>query len=188
MSKLYYYYGPMNASKTVHSQATAYNYIENGMKPLLVKPKKAGGEVGWLESKPGLSLNCIYMEDVIDMTDIDIKGYDVLIVDSAQFLEKNHVNKLVYICDELNIPVVTYGLRTDSMGKLFDGAAYILACADEINEVKTICWCGKRAIYTALVDDEGNFYDASKVNMEDGDYHFKSLCRKHYKHKLINKY
>lgn len=189
MAKLYYYHGPMNSSKTVHSQATAYNYIENGMKPLLVKPKKAGGEVGSLESKPGLSLNCVYMEDIMDeMTDIDIKGYDIVIVDSVQFLTKAQVDKLTYIVDELNIPVVTYGLRTDSMGNLFEGSAHVFACADSIQEVKTICWCGKRAIYTACVDEDGNFYDASQISSGETGYHFKSLCRKHYKHKLANKY
>lgn len=189
MSKINYYYGPMNASKTVQAQATAYNYLENQMKPLLVKPKKAGGEEDTLESRPGLSLRCVTIEDLMDtMTDIDIKGYDVIIVDSVQFFTNNQVKKLVYICDELNIPIVCYGLRTDSMGNLFEGSAAILACADEIHEVKTICWCGKRAIYTACIDEDFNFVDASKINVKDGEYIYKSLCRKHYNSKKIKKY
>ena len=189
MSKINFYYGPMNASKTVQAQATACNYLENGMKPLLVKPMRAGGEKDTLESRPGLSLRCVTIEDLMEtMTDIDIRGYDVVIVDSVQFLSEIHVKKLIYICDELNIPIVCYGLRTDSMGNLFEGSAAIFACADEIHEIKTICWCGKRAIFTACIDEDGNFVDASKVNMEDGEYTYKSLCRKHYNHKMISKY
>lgn len=188
MSKLYFYHGPMNSSKTIHAQATAYNYLENGMRPLLVKPTKAGGEAGQLESRPGLSLNSIYMEDLMEMMDVDIKGYDVVIVDSAQFLTKDQVNKLTYIVDELDIPVVAYGLRTDSMGNLFEGSAYILACADNISEVKTICWCGRRAIYSACIDENGNFVDASKIDPNEPGYTYRSLCRKHYRHKLPNRY
>lgn len=188
MAKLFFYYGPSNSSKTVHAQATVYNYYDNRMKPLLVKPQMAGGEPDMLESKPGIALSCIYMEQLCKMTDNDIKGYDIIVVDAAHFLSAQQVKRLTYIVDELNIPVVCYGLRTDYNGNLFLGSRELFACADSIEEIRTICWCGKKAIYNARIDDEGEMVCGSTSLDMDTKYRYQPLCRKHYKAKLLGKY
>ena len=136
MAKLYFRYGAMGSSKTANAIMVQYNYHERGQNALMVKPRldNRDGEriVG---SRSGLSAPCIYMEE---LETVDFSAYNCIIVDEAQFLTKEEVMYLVYIVDDLGIPVICYGLRADFKGELFPGSYHLLVLADKLEEVKTI--------------------------------------------------
>ena len=186
MAKLYYYYGAMNASKTLIAQGNAYNYIENEMSPLVVNGVLEGRQKSTVDSRPGISIPAVSMETVMAMTDTDIKSYDIVIVDAAEQLTKEEIDRLTYIVDELNIPVVCYGLRTDYKGNLFPAAGYLFSVCDNVEEIKTICWCGAKAIMTAKVDENGRVIQ-EETNCAC-ETKWIALCRKHYKHGITSKY
>ena len=147
MAKLYFRYGVMGSSKTANALMVRYNYEERGQDALLVKPavdQRDGAR--FVASRAGLSHPCIYFSDLMEMTPRQLKPYACIIVDEAQFLTRDEVRYLTDLVDDWNIPVICYGLRTDFKGELFPGSAELLATADVIEEVKTICWCGKKAL------------------------------------------
>ena len=147
MAKLYFRYGAMGSSKTANAIMVQYNYQERGQKALMVKPRvdtRDGERV--VASRSGLSAPCIYMEEI---GQVNLHDYACVIVDEAQFLTKAQVEELVRIVDEEHIPVVAYGLRADFRGNFFEGSQWLMAWADSIEEVKTICWCGRKATYNA---------------------------------------
>ena len=135
MAKLYFRYGAMGSSKTANAIMVQYNYAERGQKVLMVKPQldNRDGERTVL-SRCGLSTECVFMEE---LPGIDVRQYDCVIVDEAQFLTKDQVQQLVHIVDELNVPVICYGLRADFQGNFFEGSLWLMAWADSIEEVKT---------------------------------------------------
>ena len=177
MAKLYFRYGAMGSSKTANAIMVQYNYRERGQNALMLKPQldNRDGErlVG---SRSGLSAPCSFVEE---LDDIDVAQYDCVIVDEAQFLKKAQVQKLVDIVDELNIPVICYGLRADFQGNLFEGSQWLMAWADTIEEIKTVCWCGRKATYNARVHD-GRVVKAGEQIMLGGNESYVALCRRHW--------
>ena len=178
MAKLYFRYGAMGSSKSANALMVQYNYIERGQSALLLKPRMDNrGEEGTISSRAGLSARCSYIED---LDDIDVSRFDCLIVDEAQFLSKAQVEKLSDIVDELGIPVICYGLRADFRGELFEGSRCLLSCADTIEEIKTVCWCGKKAMYNARIAN-GRVVKSGEQILIGGNESYAALCRRHWK-------
>jgi thymidine kinase len=177
MAKLYFRYGAMGSSKTANAIMVVYNYHERGQKALMLKPaiEKRDGEAT-ITSRSGLSAPCFYMEDI---DSLDVKNYDCLVVDEAQFLSKAQVEKLVHIVDDLGVPVVCYGLRADFRGDLFEGSTWLLAWADSIEEVKTVCWCGRKATWNARIEN-GRVVKVGEQIVLGGNESYMALCRKHW--------
>lgn len=178
MAKLYFRYGAMGSSKTANAIMVRYNYLERGGRVLMLKPRldTRDGE-RMVRSRSGLSAPCAYVEELEGM---DVRGYDCVIVDEAQFLTRAQVLKLVEIVDEAEVPVICYGLRTDFRGELFEGSACLLAWADTIEEIKTVCWCGKKATCNARVQD-GRVVKEGEQILLGGNEAYVSLCRRHWK-------
>jgi len=162
MAKLYFYYSAMNAGKTTTLLQSAHNYRERGMRVAILAPRldhRAGA--GTVASRIGLSAEAVGFDagdDLFAWANADIVAHgriDCLLVDEAQFLRKAQVWQLSEVVDRLRIPVLCYGLRTDFRGELFEGSQYLLAWADEISEIKTICHSGKKATMTVRVDEQG---------------------------------
>lgn len=179
MAKLFFRYGAMGSSKTANALMVEYNYRERGKKAVLAKPKtdtRDGQNV--ISSRIGLSSPCILVEELEQMTDEKIKEYDCVIVDEAQFCNKSQIELFVHIVDDLNIPVICYGLRADFKNELFEGSMWLLAWADVIEEIKTVCWCGKAAKCNARYDENGIVRKGSQVVL-GGNSSYIALCRKH---------
>ena len=177
MAKLYFRYGAMGSSKTANAIMVHYNYEERGQKALLLKPRldtRDGDKI--IRSRSGLERPCEFVES---LPDIDVTEYDCLIVDEAQFLTREQVELLVHIVDDLNVPVVAYGLRADFRGELFPGSQYLLAWADTIEEVKTVCWCGRKATCNTRVLG-GKAVKTGEQIMLGGNESYVSLCRRHW--------
>ena len=177
MAKLYYRYGAMGSSKTANAIMVQYNYMERGQKVLMLKPKLENRDgASTVKSRCGLETECRFVEDI---TLEDVRGYDCIIVDEAQFITKERVQFLVRVVDELNIPVICYGLRTDFQENFFEGSHWLMAWADSIEEVKTICWCGRKAICNARVVDGKVIKEGDQILL-GGSSQYVSLCRKHF--------
>ena len=178
MAKLYFRYGAMGSSKTANAIMVQYNYHERGQNALMVKPRldNRDGEriVG---SRSGLSAPCIYMEE---LENVDLSAYNCIIVDEAQFLKKAQVAQLVQIVDEMNIPVICYGLRADFRGELFEGSTWLMAWADTIEEIKKVCWCGRKATCNARVVDGKVAREGEQIVL-GGNESYVALCRRHWK-------
>ena len=182
MAKLYFRYGVMGSSKSANALMVRYNYEERGQRALMVKPaidQREGESV--VNSRIGLNYACIWFEDLEEMPPEDIKQYQCVIVDEAQFLSHAQVGYLTEIVDDMNVPVICYGLRADFSGQLFPGSEALLACADIIEEVKTICWCGKKAICNARFDERGVVLKEGEQVVLGANDCYIGLCRKHWK-------
>ena len=187
MSKLYFRYGAMGSSKTANALMVQYNYQERGQTALLVKPQldTRDGE-RLVASRSGLSAPCIFMEELADYFNCyEQNSRDCaspvacVIVDEAQFLTKEQVQYLVHIVVDLSIPVICYGLRADFQGNLFEGSHWLLAWADTIEEIKTVCWCGRKATYNARLSNGRVIKEGAQV-MLGGNESYIALCRKHW--------
>ena len=186
MAKLYFRYGAMGSSKTANALMVAYNYEERGKRALLAKPAldNRDGE-GVMASRIGISRPCISVERLMDMSDNEIATYDCIIVDEAQFCTKEQVERLCDIADMCEVPVITYGLRTDFKRELFCGSMWLLAWADVIEEVKTVCWCGKAATCVARFDKSGTMItEGAQIALGSNDC-YTSVCRKHHRLRQI---
>lgn len=181
MAKLYFRYGAMGSSKTANALMVAYNYGERGKKALLAKPLTDTREVGVMHSRIGLEQPCISVEELVQMDEAALKTYDCVIVDEAQFCRKSDIEFFTHIVDDLGIPVICYGLRTDFQQNLFEGSQWLLAWADKIEEIKTVCWCGKSARCNARIDEEGRIIRAGRQVMVGANESYISLCRRHFK-------
>ena len=182
MAKLYFRYGVMGSSKSANALMVRYNYEERGQRALMVKPaidQREGERV--VNSRIGLNYACIWFEDLEKMSAGDIQAYQCIIVDEAQFLAHAQVDYLTEIVDVMNVPVICYGLRADFSGRLFPGSEALLACADIIEEVKTICWCGKKAICNARFDENGVVLKEGEQVVLGANSCYIGLCRKHWK-------
>ena len=182
MAKLYFRYGVMGSSKSANALMVRYNYEERGQSALMVKPaidQREGESV--VNSRIGLNYACVWFEDLGKMSVADICAYQCVIVDEAQFLSQQQVDYLTEIVDNLNVPVICYGLRADFSGQLFSGSRALLACADIIEEVKTICWCGKKAICNARFDEHGVVLKEGEQVVLGANDCYIGLCRKHWK-------
>ena len=153
MAKLYFRYGVMGSSKTANALMTRFNYEERGQQTLLVKPRvdtRDGDHM--VVSRIGLTYPCIYFDEMRALSVMELQQNACIIVDEAQFLTKEEVMYLVYLVDDLGIPVICYGLRADFKGDLFPGSEALLVMADKLEEVKTVCWC-KSPVWIAADGD-----------------------------------
>jgi thymidine kinase len=188
MAKLYFRYGAMGSSKTANALMVAHNYSERGQRVLLAKPETDTRDVGVLHSRIGLEKECVSVERLFWLYEnfaksIDnrfLKDYDCIIVDEAQFCDKSEIEFFTHIVDDLNVPVICYGLRTDFQNNLFEGSKWLLAWADEIEELKTVCWCGKAAKCNARIDSDGNIIREGEQVLVGANEKYVSLCRKHF--------
>ncbi|MDT8450452.1 MAG: thymidine kinase, partial [Wenzhouxiangellaceae bacterium] len=161
MAKLYFYYSTMNAGKTTVLLQSAHNYRERGMRPLLLTPAlddRAGK--GVIRSRIGLEADARAFDpddDLLSIVRAELGRGPVacVLADEAQFLTRDQVYQLSEVVDEHGIPVLTFGLRTDFRGELFPGSRYLMAWADELKELKTICSTGKKATMVVRVDESG---------------------------------
>lgn len=188
MAKLYFYYSAMNAGKSTVLLQSAYNYQERGMDALLYTPKrdKRMGE-GKIASRIGLDADAITYDDDFNLyKDIkrrikDNSNIKCILIDEAQFMTKEQVWQLTDVVDELNVPVLAYGLRADFMGEPFPGSKYLLALADNLVEIKTICHCGRKATMNMRIDAEGRKVTQGEQVQIGGNESYMSVCRQHYK-------
>ena len=185
MAKLYFYYGAMGASKTAQALMTKFNYEEKGQKALLVKADldtrddRDGKHL--IRSRVGLESEGGLLGEFCDnYQEILKEQYDVIIVDEAQFATREQVDILCEVVDSYNIPVVAYGLRSDFQGNLFTGSEALLAYADQILEIKTMCWCGKKATMNARFNENGIIKEGDQIVM-GANSNYTALCRKHWR-------
>lgn len=181
MAQLYFKYGAMGSSKSANALMARFNYEERGQETLLVKPQldqRDGDHM--VRSRIGLTHPCVYFHEMRAMGEEALKRYACVIVDEAQFLTREEVLFLVHLVDACNIPVMCYGLRTDFKGELFEGSYALLVMADKIEEVKTICWCGKKATFNARFDEQGRVLkEGAQVVLGANDKYI-GLCRRHW--------
>ncbi len=163
----------------------AFNYHERGMKTLCFLPEVAATFHPKIESRIGISRAPIALPLSMNVKTYVLQQQNAhniacILVDEAQFLTRDHVHQLASLVDEQRIPVLTYGLRTDFQGHLFEGSQYLLAWADHLIEIKTICFCGSKAIMTARLNPQGlASLEGNQIECGGND-RYVSLCRKHY--------
>lgn len=181
MAKLYFRHGAMGSSKTANALMVVYNYYERGKNALLVKPQLDTRDEGVVRSRIGLEQKCRYVEELVQMEDREIQEYDCVVVDEAQFCKKSDIEFFEHIVDDLNIPVICYGLRTDFRREPFEGSIWLLAWADVIEELKTVCWCGDGASCNTRFNEKGEIIrEGAQVFLGAND-DYVALCRRHYK-------
>ena len=187
MAKLYFHYSTMNAGKSTLLLQASYNYRERGMQTYLLTAahdKRAGS--GQIASRIGIAATADTFDpqsNMFEMIDRRLKKSPVACVflDEAQFLTKDQVWELARAVDDLNVPVMCYGLRVDFRGELFPGSAALLALSDEMREARTICFCGKKATMVVRQDDEGRALTEGEQVQIGGNETYVSLCRKHWR-------
>ena len=190
MAKLYFYYAAMNAGKSTTLIQADFNYRERGMETMLwtaAFDDRAGA--GTIASRIGLSTRGRLYDARTDIRheveeELKRRRLHCVMVDEAQFLTRAHVVQLCSICDELDIPVLAYGLRTDFQANLFEGSAHLLALADNLVELKGICHCGRKATMNLRVDGDGNAVSEGASVEIGGNDRYVSLCRRHFMEKL----
>ncbi|BDW89128.1 thymidine kinase [Thalassospira tepidiphila] len=187
MANLFFYYSSMNAGKSTTLLQASFNYRERGMETLLmtVAFDNRFGE-GKIASRIGLEAPALLFDANTDMTALILeqveKGkVDCVLIDEAQFLSKEQVWQLSDIADIHGIPVLCYGIRTDFQGQLFEGSKWLLAWADKLNELKTICHCGRKAGMVLRVDEDGKpVREGAQVEIGGND-RYVPVCRRHFK-------
>lgn len=192
MAKLYFYYSSMNAGKSTALLQSSYNYRERGMRTLVLAPDlddRYG--VGKVTSRIGITAEATIFRTEDDLLTIVASGHEsaalsCVLIDEAQFLTREQVFQLSEVTDKLGIPVLAYGLRTDFRGEPFEGSKYLLAWADNLNELKAICHCGRKATMVVRFDADGNAVrEGSQIEIGGND-RYVSVCRKHFKEKLYD--
>lgn len=187
MAKLFFNYSTMNAGKSTVLLQAAHNYRENGMTPYLLTARldDRAGE-GRIASRIGIGSAADTFgvgDNLLEMVGTVLKESKIacVFVDESQFLTETQVWQLARVVDDLGIPVLCYGLRVDFQGKLFPGSAALLALADEMREVRTICHCGRKATMVVRKDEQGNVLkDGAQVQI-GGNETYVSLCRRHWR-------
>ena len=188
MAKLYFKYGAMGSSKTAQALITKFNYEERGMKVWLIKPDlddRDGAVI--LRSRIGLEAECATIspnDDIYEMFLRDENRADVIITDECQFFAPENIDQMRRIVDELGVPVLCFGLRTDFLTKLFPGSMRLFELADSISEIKTICSCGKKASVNARIDENGNIVTEGSQVMLGGNDSYIAMCHRCYKKKI----
>lgn len=187
MAKLYFNYSTMNAGKSTSLLQASYNYRERGMETYLITADfdKRAGEAT-IGSRIGIDAPADTFNadsNLFDMIDRRLKSSTLACVflDEAQFLSPDQVWQLAQAVDDLGVPVMCYGLRVDFQGKAFPGSAALLALADEMREVKTICWCGKKATMVVRQDETGRVLTEGETIQIGGNETYVSLCRQHWR-------
>ena len=184
MAKLYFYYSAMNAGKTTHLLQSSHNYRERGMQTLILSSSLDDrfGQ-GVVKSRIGIESPSIVFgqkENIFKLVEIQ-DPVDCVLVDEVQFLSKSQVYQLTEIVDKMDIPVLAYGLRTDFQGELFEGSQYLLAWADELRELKTICHTGKKATMVVRIDETGKAIKTGAQIQIGGNERYVSVSRAEYK-------
>lgn len=182
MAKLFFRYGAMSSGKSAHLLLTNFNYIERGLKTIILtsaKDDRYGKRI--IKSRAGLQAEAIEVDDTVDLFNFVFmeEPVDCILIDEVQFFTKEQIYQLSDIVDKLNIPVIAYGLRSDFKMEGFEASMTLLVIADEIEELKTICWCGKKATTNARLVDGKVTTEGEQVMI--GDINYTSLCRKHLK-------
>jgi len=190
MAKLYFYYASMNAGKSTMLLQADFNYRERGMETMLftagVDDRHARGRIS---SRIGLEADASTFDAGTDIraevdAELGLRALACILVDEAQFLTRDQVFQLASICDDLGIPVLAYGLRTDFRANLFEGSAHLLALADSLIEIKAICACGAKATMNLRTDARGNPVRSGAQTEIGGNDRYVALCRRHFMEKL----
>ena len=187
MAKLYFYYSAMNAGKSTTLLQSSYNYHERGMETLIFTPLLDNRfQTGFVASRIGLQAEAIGFDDAFNFysytqnilaSNSNIK---CILIDEAQFLKKQQVEQLALIADKLGVPVLAYGLRSDFRGEPFEGSQYLMAWAETITEIKTICHCGRKAIMNMRIDEKGSMVTEGNQIEIGGNDRYIAVCRKHF--------
>ena len=190
MAKLYFKYGAMGSSKTANALITKFNYEERGMKVWLLKPAmddRDGKDI--IKSRIGLACRCFVVTPETNIVNEyeKLSGYDAEIVDEAQFLTPKQIDELRYIVDNMNVPVLCFGLRTDFLTHVFPGSLRLLEIADSISEIKTICRCGSKATVNARIDEQGNVITDGEQVLIGGNDSYEAMCYSCYMKKIKSK-
>jgi thymidine kinase len=190
MAKLYFYYSAMNAGKSTVLLQSSYNYRERGMRTLLFTPAiDTRSGTGRIESRIGLTSSATALRDTDNLlnrvrTEHTAAAVACVLIDEAQFLTPEQVWQAADITDTLGIPVLCYGLRTDFQARLFPGSATLLALADDLIELKTICHCGRKATMNLRVDAKGHAVREGAQVEIGGNDRYVAMCRRHFKSAL----
>lgn len=182
MAKLYFRYGSMNSGKSLDILKVLYNYREKNKNILLLTSSVDNRYgVGKVKSRVGLEADALIINESTNIEELFLsyKDIDCILVDESQFLNKDHIFQLSRIVDIYNVPVIAYGLRSDFKLNPFEGSSYLMAIADDIEEIKTICFCGKKATVNARIQD-GRIVKEGDQILIGGNNEYISLCRKHY--------
>tara|TARA_R110000868_G_scaffold131327_4_gene341282 strand:+ start:956 stop:1531 length:576 start_codon:yes stop_codon:yes gene_type:complete len=186
MAQLYFYYSAMNAGKSTSLLQSAYNYAERGMNAeIFTAALDNRFDVGKVASRIGLESAAHLFTPQTNMQ-VAVKALlekgkiDCLFIDEAQFLTKQQVQQVIYVVDNLNIPVLAYGLRTDFLAETFEGSRYLLAWADKLIELKTICHCGRKATFVVRIDENGQVVKEGEQVEVGGNDRYESMCRQHF--------
>lgn len=187
MAKIYFRFGAMNCGKTTALLQVAHNYEENGMKVVVIKSsidKKAGENI---QSRLGIERKVDYLLDANDSIreKIDLEYLSCILVDEVQFMNKNQVRELWIISKLYDIPVICYGLKTNFKGKLFEGSKALLEVADELEELTTICKCGKKAKFNARLENGEYVSIGNEVAIDGIDAKYEPLCGDCYINKVL---
>ncbi|PTS88517.1 thymidine kinase [Sphingomonas sp. HMWF008] len=191
MAKLYFYYASMNAGKSTNLLQADFNYRERGMRTVLftaaIDDRFAAGTIA---SRIGLAADAIAFDRATDLVAsvlaIGASKPACVLVDEAQFLTGAQVDQLAALADVHNVPVLAYGLRTDFLGNLFEGSARLLAIADSLIEIKSVCECGRKATMNLRVDAAGRAVAAGAQTEIGGNDLYIALCRRHFSEKLAD--
>ncbi|WDE03139.1 thymidine kinase [Thalassomonas viridans] len=187
MAQLYFYYSAMNAGKSTHLLQSSYNYRERGMHTVIftakIDDRFAEGKVA---SRLGINADArVYSEETDIFTEVEKlhreQKLSCVLIDESQFLSSRQVKQLTDIVDTLKIPVLAYGLRTDFLGETFEGSAALLAWADKLVELKTICHCGRKANFVTRLDENNRAITSGAQVEVGGNERYESLCREHFK-------
>ena len=192
MAKVHFFYSTMNAGKSTALLQSAHNYHETGNETILFIPREdAEKNSGLIKSRIGLKASAVVIDSKIKIfeyvkSEAAKKSIDAILIDEAQFLKKHQVLEMCKVCDQLEIPVMCYGIRTDFQGDLFEGSSALLAIADNLIELKTICSeCDKKATMVVRLDENGNVLLKGNKVLVGGNDIYKTVCRKHFR-KLTN--
>lgn len=188
MAKLYFYYASMNAGKSTTLLQADFNYRERGMRTMLFTAAIDDRyEVGRITSRIGtqVSADATLFDADTDIAALAIREHGqgplaCVLVDEAQFLTSAQVDQLAHLADSIGIPVLAYGLRTDFQGQLFPGSARLLALADALVEIKSVCMCGRKATMNLRVDAEGKAVGEGAQTEIGGNDRYVALCRRHF--------
>jgi thymidine kinase len=186
LAKLYFYYSAMNAGKSTSLLQSAYNYKERGMRPYIMSAAIDNRySVGKVTSRIGLEAEAYLFHKEDDLFKIlseenKKQGINCVLIDESQFLSRDQVKQLAIAVDDLDIPVLCYGIRTDFRGELFPGSQHLLAWADNLIELKTICHCGSKATMVVRTDEKGNIINDGDQVVIGGNDRYQSMCRKHF--------
>ncbi|HCH31773.1 MAG TPA: thymidine kinase [Oceanospirillaceae bacterium] len=190
MAQLYFYYSSMNAGKSTALLQSAYNYQERGMHPFILSAAlddRYG--IGKVTSRIGLAADAQLFNTDDNLFSIlknqnHQQSIDCVLIDESQFLSKQQVKQLTQVVDHLDIPILCYGIRTDFRGELFPGSQYLLAWADKLVELKTVCHCGRKATMVVRTDEHGTVIKDGEQVVIGGNERYQSLCRRHFSEQM----